>query len=109
MNTRQSAYPSLRKLESIIAKLEPLSEQHGLVMFLRNVNNAKTLAGFVQELTDAITDYQVRVSGPTVTFAERPTRFQYNKECTRGRGKSMMTPRTSMTAPRTSITTQGHP
>jgi hypothetical protein len=107
MNTRQSAHPSLRKLEGVITKLEPLSEQRGLVMFLRNVNNAKILAGFVQELADAIMDYQVRVSGPTVTFTERPARFQYNKGCTRGRGKSTMTPRTSMTAPRTSVTIPG--
>ena len=40
-------------------KLEPLSNQHTLVKFLHNVDNAKTLAGFVQELADAIMDYQV--------------------------------------------------
>ena len=40
-------------------KLEPLSEEHALLRFLRNVDHAKTLAGFVQELANAITDYQV--------------------------------------------------
>ena len=40
-------------------KLEPLSEQHALLKFLRNVDNAKTLTGFVQELADAVIDYQV--------------------------------------------------
>ena len=49
----------LRKLEGVIAKLEPLSDQHVLVGFLNNVDNAKTLLGFVQELANAITDYQV--------------------------------------------------
>ena len=52
-------YPSLRKLEAVIAKLEPLSDQNALVGFLRNVDNAKTLTGFVQELANAVTDYQV--------------------------------------------------
>ena len=51
--------PPLRKLDGVIAKLEPLSDQHVLIKFLRNVNNAKTLIGFVQELSDAVTDYQV--------------------------------------------------
>ena len=53
------AYPICRKLETVIAKLEPLSEQHVLVGFLCNVNNSKTLTGFVQELANAIMDYQV--------------------------------------------------
>jgi hypothetical protein len=68
MNTHQSAYPSLRKLEGVIAKLEPLSDQHALLGFLRNVDNAKTLTGFVQELADAVTDYQVRAAGSILIF-----------------------------------------
>ena len=40
-------------------KLEPLSDQHAIVGFLRNVDNAKRLTGFVQELANMITDYQV--------------------------------------------------
>jgi len=59
VNTCQVTYPPLRKLDVVIAKLELLSDQHALIKFLCNVNNAKTLAGFVQELADAITDYQV--------------------------------------------------
>lgn len=59
MDIYQFAYPSFRKLEGVIAKLEPLSDQHALVWFLRNVDNAKTLTGFVQELANAIMDYQV--------------------------------------------------
>ena len=56
----QFAYSPLRKLERIIVKLEPLSDQHGLTGFLCNIDNAKTLTSFVQELEYAITDYQVR-------------------------------------------------
>lgn len=51
--------PPPRKLEGVTAKLEPLSDQHVLVRFLCNIDNAKTLTGFVQELADAIMDYQV--------------------------------------------------
>jgi hypothetical protein len=65
-----SSHPSLRKLEGVIVKLEPLSDQHALVRFLCNVDNAKTLGGFVQELADSITDYQVRAVSPTVIFTD---------------------------------------
>jgi hypothetical protein len=51
-------------LARIIAKLEPLSEQHGIMRFLKNVDYANTLSGFVQELGYAITDYQVLVMNP---------------------------------------------
>jgi hypothetical protein len=95
MNLYQFTYPSLRKLEGVIARLEPLSDQRALVRFLRNVDNAKILTGFVKELANAITDYQVRAADPSVIFSDRPPRFRYNKECTKGQGKSMTRPRTS--------------
>ena len=59
VNIHQFNCPPLRKLKVVMAKLEPLTEQHGLDRFLRNLDNAKILAGFVQELADAIMDYQV--------------------------------------------------
>ena len=31
-------------------KLEPLSDTHAIVKFLRNVDHAKALTGFIQEL-----------------------------------------------------------
>ena len=43
-----------------MVKLGPLSEQHGLVKFLNNIDRANTLNGFVQDLANAVTDYQVR-------------------------------------------------
>ena len=55
----QFAHPFLRRLEGVIAKLEPLSDQNAFVGFLRNIDNAKMLTGLVQELANAITDYQV--------------------------------------------------
>jgi len=58
-NMCQPTHLSLRKLGGIIAKLEPLTEQHVFIGFLHNVDNAKILTGFVQELADAITYYQV--------------------------------------------------
>ena len=105
--THRSAYPSLRNLERVIARLEPLTDQHGLVRFLRSADNAKILTGFVQELADAITDYQVRATGPIVISTKRPARFQYNKECTRERGRSTMTPRIYMAIQRTSVMIPG--
>lgn len=42
-----------------MAKLSPLSEQHGIVKFLKNADYAKTLNGFVRDLASAVTDYQV--------------------------------------------------
>ena len=50
---------SCRKLEEIMARLGQLSEQHGFLKFLGNVDHADTLNGFVQDLDYAITDYQV--------------------------------------------------
>lgn len=59
-----SAAPSLtqnirRKLMDIVVKLEPLSEQNGLLKFLRNEDHAGLLNGFVQDIAYAVTDYQV--------------------------------------------------
>lgn len=49
-----------RKLVGIVAKLGSLSEQNGLLRFLKNADHADTLNGFVQDLAYAVTDYQVR-------------------------------------------------
>lgn len=48
-----------RKLAGILDRLEPLSERHGFMKFLNNVEHANALNGFVKELSLAITDYQV--------------------------------------------------
>ena len=104
-NVHHVAHPSLRKLEGVLEKLEPLSDKHAIARFLTNVDDAKTLSGFVQELTNAITDYQVRVASPNVILDEHPARFPYNKEFTRAQKTSAMTPRTSAMTPSTSAMT----
>ena len=57
---QSTALSIYRKLAGIIAKLKPLSEQHGIMKFLKNVDHANILSGFVQDLAYAVTDYQVR-------------------------------------------------
>jgi hypothetical protein len=44
----------------VVVKLEPLSEQCGLLKFLRNEDYTGLLNGFVQDIAYAVTDYQVR-------------------------------------------------
>jgi len=44
----------------VITKLEPLSEQNGLLKFLRNEDHAGLLSGLVQDIANAVTEYQVR-------------------------------------------------
>lgn len=53
-----------RALVGVIAKLNPLSEQHGIAKFLKNADHANTLNGFVQDLAYAVTDYQVWATNP---------------------------------------------
>lgn len=48
-----------RRLTDVLEKLEPLSEQNGLLKFLRNDDHAGALNGFVQDIALAVTDYQV--------------------------------------------------
>ena len=50
---------ALRTLDGVITKLEPLTDEHVLLRFIRNVDNAEVLSGFVQELADAVEYYQV--------------------------------------------------
>ena len=54
-----------RKLAGIIEQLRPLSRQRGLLKFLKNVDHAGTLNGFVKDLAYAVTDYQVCASDST--------------------------------------------
>jgi hypothetical protein len=42
-----------------MTKLGPLSEEHGILKFLKNADHANILSGFVQDLAYAVTDYQV--------------------------------------------------
>ena len=44
----------------VVEKLQPLSEQNGLLKFLRNEDHAGLLNGFIQDIVHAVADYQVR-------------------------------------------------
>ena len=54
-----------RKLARIIENLEPLSQERGLLKFLKNADHVNALNGFIQDLAYAITDYQVCVKNPS--------------------------------------------
>ena len=53
------AFVARRKLVRIITELGPLSEQLRLAKFLMNADNADKLKDLVQDLADAVLDYQV--------------------------------------------------
>ena len=43
----------------VLERMEPLSEQNGLLRFLRNEDHVGLLNGFVQDIAQTVTDYQV--------------------------------------------------
>ena len=49
----------LRELERIARELEPLAEQGKVKGFFNNVANADKLSGLVEDIRDAVMDYQV--------------------------------------------------
>jgi len=80
----------------VLKRLEPLSEQHGLLKFLRNEDHAGSLNGFVQDVAQAVTDYQVCYRKGTVRRYLCPFRPLFSKAHTR-------TPMTSLKLPGTPI------
>ena len=48
-----------RRLMDVLEKLELLSKQNDLLKFLRNDDHAGLLDGLVQDISCAVTDYQV--------------------------------------------------
>ena len=119
-NTLLNQLVPCRTLSGIIAKLEPLSKQRGLVKFLNNGDHASTLNGFVQNLANAVTDYEVRgaiahhelpntsdrhpynemfmtirrYNGTSMTMRRGLTRQQWQSQSEEQRGKLMKTPKT---------------
>ena len=51
-----------RKLEGICSDLTPLAEQGKVEGFLNNVGNADKLGGLLEDLRDAMMEYQVCTS-----------------------------------------------
>ena len=54
---------SLRKLQEISREMEGIQEQQGMRRFVEAGNEAKTISGFVDDIRDAILEYQVRCDG----------------------------------------------
>ena len=50
----------VRGLEKIVQELEPLAEQGKVEGFFNNVKNADKLGGLVEDIRDAVMEYQVR-------------------------------------------------
>jgi hypothetical protein len=50
----------IRKLKDIAGELEPLAKQGKIEGFFSNVKNADKLGGLVDDIRDAIIQYQVR-------------------------------------------------
>ena len=51
-----------RKLKGILQDLTPLAEQGRIKAFLGNVRNADKLGGLLEDIRDAMIEYQVRTS-----------------------------------------------
>ena len=52
---------TVRKLTEILRELELLTEQGRVTGFFNNVENADKLGGLVEDIRDAVMDYQVRI------------------------------------------------
>ena len=56
----------VRKLEDIRQDLAPLKAQGKVEGFFKNVKNADKLSGVVEDIRDAMIEYQVRIRKPTI-------------------------------------------
>ena len=67
-----------RKLEDINRDLATLGEQGKTKGFFNNVENAEKLSGLVEDVRDAMMDYQVRSPIASFSRAYVPCRHRYN-------------------------------
>ena len=73
-----------RKLQDVRQDLALLKEQGKVEGFFTNVKNADMLSGLVEDIRDAMIDYQVCVSDPPFLSCLISLRYRYNKICTTG-------------------------
>ena len=75
-----------RKLEEILCKLTPLVDQGKVAGFFLNVENLEKLGGLVEDVQEAIVEYQVcPFAQLTLAASEACIRPHYNKtSMTRG-------------------------
>jgi len=52
----------IRKLEGVRQALDPMATQNDIVQFLSNAENAQKLNDLVDDIREAVIDYQVRPS-----------------------------------------------
>ena len=73
------------KLEDIRQELVLLGEQGGTKGFFNNVENADKLGGLVEDVRDAVMDYQVCIpSNNSSSRAHVSCRLHCNRTCTTG-------------------------
>jgi len=77
-------FMGVRKLEGVSRDLTPLAEQGAAAGFFSNVQNADELSRLVEDIRDAIMDYQVRpILGISTPIAPNlRIRRPYNKGST---------------------------
>ena len=66
-----NAYGATRKLEDVNRNLIPLAEQGAVAGFFTNIQNADELGRLVEDIRDAIMDYQVSLAigiRPSITY-----------------------------------------
>ena len=73
-----------RSLQDIYRGLARLETQGKVEGFFKNVENADKLSGAVEDIRDAMMEYQVRPNLSTFDISDVRTRFYYSKICTTG-------------------------
>ena len=69
-----------RKLEGIRQALDQMAAQEDIARFLNNADNAQKLNGLVEDIREAVMDYQVRSSkGPVLIASNVRPRLPYSE------------------------------
>ena len=70
----------IRKLEKVLQELKPLEEQGNIEGFFTNTENADKLGGLVENIRNAVMDYQVcKQSNFSFLVPDTQSRFHYNR------------------------------
>jgi hypothetical protein len=64
----QSDLVAERKLDNVLKELIPLSQQGKIAEFLNNAQNADKLSDMVEDIRDAMTEYQVCFSDSALPY-----------------------------------------
>ena len=69
----------IRKLTTIVGELVPLAKQSSIEGFMKNPKNAEKLGGLVDDVRDAMTEYQVCPLSSTPALVNICARRRCNK------------------------------